>query len=73
MILAEEVFTKLNDIGDCDKRMSTARREREQSSRRVKINVDEAIDVIEVKGTLFDVMRQMMSSMWMEYSLMSWR
>ena len=53
--------------------MSTSRKEREQSSRRVKINVDEAIDVIEVKGTLFDVMRQMMSSMWMEYSLMSWR
>ena len=36
--------------------MSTSRREREHSSRRVKINVDEAIDVIEVKGeTLFDV------------------
>ena len=55
MILAEEVFTKLNDIGDCDKRMSTARREREQSSRRVKINVDEAIDVIEVNRILFEV------------------
>ena len=35
--------------------MSTARREREQSSRRVKINVDEAIDVIEVNRILFDV------------------
>ena len=46
----EEVFTKLNETGVCDKRMSTSRREREQSSRRVKINVDEAIDVIEVKG-----------------------
>ena len=35
--------------------MSTSRREREQSSRRVKINVDEAIDVIEVNGTLLDI------------------